>query len=889
MEESAFVPWRSVDPNLPDAEYVPHPTPVCEPINLAATEAPELTYDLVARLPALSTMQRETVRAIMASLARRGTFLLGDGTGVGKGRTLAGLVCEYAAQSATPPLVVWVSANGRLAEEAKRELAIVGAAPDAVVFASYAAIINRETTRRLRERLLVAPCPLVILDECHLLRNKKCESVQALRAVLDGANARLVYSSATPFSNVHHLAYLAGLGLFGSAESPFADFDRLRSEVLAHGAAYMELLAMDMKARGAFVARQLSFAGVEVERELCVLTPSQRRVYDRCVEATRASGRVGSSRQRFFQKLITSLKAEAAIAVIERELANGHSVVVSLLNTGEAAARRTGPTRALPCFDDDESTLGHVLDVELPANPLDRLITHFGPDRVAELTGRHLRCTRRGAASGVWERERTPPLAAEADDFVCGRKHVAVVSRAGGTGISLHDKHDGRRRVHIILELPWSAEELLQQMGRTHRTDTARPPKYILLTTNAPAEMRFATSIAHKLQTFGALVKADRTSCSFPFARVPDWTPDDRRAIDLCLAAAEAMRDDDPPLPSCSRGEALAACGLSTRSSKSDRLAKARVAQALRQGAEDGDTQRRAALAGARRLYPQDLTMVFERWSPANHAGFPGPFRRQVVALLLCHAAWESRRTLGILPTDLLLVIVEHLARAAHPPALRALSRALRDHEGHARDLGAISTDLVLNRLLALELPMQEAFFAIADMVATSVPVKPSADEVQNYAAARGGPCVAASIDALDVCTFRGGAGGLRVRLAYSVAPPSAPPSGARFFRHRRGGQSAFVHDSTIVFDDGRSMHLADEAALAERDYEPTTRTVWDGAVHHRMTMAARRIKRQPSSIDLGTTNVLFSWEESKKRILRIRPGPRWPTGAVGLLMGVAA
>ena len=117
LSSLCYVPWT---PLSSDDDFVPHPTPVCEPANLAACATPRPSYRLCSSGSGLSTLQRETIQAIVTSFDTRGAFLLGDATGVGKGRIIAGLIEELRLRHGTIS-AVWVSASTRLCCDAVRE------------------------------------------------------------------------------------------------------------------------------------------------------------------------------------------------------------------------------------------------------------------------------------------------------------------------------------------------------------------------------------------------------------------------------------------------------------------------------------------------------------------------------------------------------------------------------------------------------------------------------------------------------------------------------------------------------------------------------------------------------------------------------------------------
>ena len=454
---------------------------------------------------------------------------------------------------------------------------------------------------------------VIVFDEGHSMANaaggksergEKTASQQGragLRLQRALPDARVVYVSATGASEVESLAYAERLGLWGSTDFPFATRSEFIAAVEDGGVATMEVLARDLKAMGLYASRSLSFEGVEYDILEHELTEEQVRIYDSYAEAFQvihnnlgaaleASGIVSnstarnknakaaarsafeSSKQRFFNHLLTSMKTPALIDATTRDVEEGHAAIVQIISTGQSLTERrlaeipteewgdiqvdvtpreivaeylnhSFPTQLFEEYSDAEGNLlsRPVYDADgnavlcqeavarrdgllerlgsLPAIPtaLDQIVQHFGTDRVAEITGRTRRIVRRDNG-GTIDRfaVESRPGSANLDEtraFMDDEKPILIFSEAGGTGRSYHadlGAKNQRLRLHNLLEAGWRADVAIQGLGRGHRTNQKQPPRFRMIATNVKAERRFLSTIARRLDTLGAITRGQR-------------------------------------------------------------------------------------------------------------------------------------------------------------------------------------------------------------------------------------------------------------------------------------------------------------------------------------------------------------------------------------------
>ncbi|CAN6455835.1 unnamed protein product [Victoria cruziana] len=577
----------------------PHPDPVVETSSLSAVQPPDPTYELkikdqIVKCKSLSCLQIETIiyscqrHAQHLSSGARAGFFMGDGAGVGKGRTIAGLIWENWHHGRHKAL--WISVGSDLKFDARRDLDDVGAScievhplnklpyskldsksvgiKEGVLFLTYSSLIASSEKGRSRLQQLIQWCgpeydgPL-IFDEARL------------------PEARVVYCSATGASEPRNMGYMVRLGLWGAGTS-FPQFH--------------DFLAAEF------------WAELRVE-----LLTANAYLFDEKPNPSLLWRLYWASHQRFFRHLCMAAKVPAAVRLAKQALLEDKCVVIGLQSTGEARTEEavtkygiemddfvSGPRELLlklveenyplpqkpNAFPEEKKRLlccsccgkrvhssclvpplvdlpvekwscpsckeetddymqqrqaylaeiskryetakerkSKILDIirslDLPNNPLDDIIDQLGgPDNVAELTGRRGMLVRASTGKGVvYQARNTKEVAMEMvnmhekEMFMDGKKLVAIISEAGSAGVSLQaDRRalNQKRRVHLTLELPWSADRAIQQLGRTHRSNQASAPQYRLLFTNLGGERRFASIVAKRLETLGALTQGDR-------------------------------------------------------------------------------------------------------------------------------------------------------------------------------------------------------------------------------------------------------------------------------------------------------------------------------------------------------------------------------------------
>ncbi|MEJ7933854.1 strawberry notch family protein [Sphingobium sp. AN558] len=422
-----YVPWRLSRMRFEPAR--PHPDCLVESMAMASILPPVPAYRPMLpdrTVATLSDAQLETVVFAGQAFDRdlpgrfrpndaatllhpdsegavyRAGFMVGDGTGVGKGRQIAACIMDQ--WSRGQHKAVWISKSASLLEDARRDWAAIGglgidvqpldtvplgkpiAMDSAILFLTFATLRSQRDDSQSRLQQILAWLGadfdgLIVFDEAHEMANAagtttKFGGQKGSEQGLAGVRlqnllprARILYNSATGATDPANLCYAARLGLWGSAA--FETREAFMAAIGDGGIAAMEIVARDLKAMGFYTARALTFQGVDYEPLEHVLAPEQIETYDAYADAwalihrdldkalaataivdgmtgkslnAQAKGaalsRFESAKQRFFAQLLISMKLPTVIQAIEADIAQGRHPVVQLVTTSEAMLDR---------------------------------------------------------------------------------------------------------------------------------------------------------------------------------------------------------------------------------------------------------------------------------------------------------------------------------------------------------------------------------------------------------------------------------------------------------------------------------------------------------------------------------------------------------------------
>ena len=332
-----FAEYKPSKVHVPGSK--PHPTPLVESTAMASVLPPDPTYTPIIPKSAIecgmpSEAQLEQIiyagqahNELLPDGRRRGYFF-GDGTGLGKGTEIGGVISDNYNHGRKK--AIWVSKNSSLFDDAKLDLVTYGLDKEVfevtsknggklaskghgIAFLSYSGLARDvvfDTNGRVTgskkgkvpnfnhivEWFGKDYDGVIVFDESHLAGNaipmrgtrgvkKASERAKAVVALQDALpNARILYVSATGATEVSNLSYATRLGLWGEGTA-FRSREEFIEKVSSGGLSVMEIVARDMKSMGCYLARSLSYDGIVNRKIEHKLSGDQQRKYDEMCDA----------------------------------------------------------------------------------------------------------------------------------------------------------------------------------------------------------------------------------------------------------------------------------------------------------------------------------------------------------------------------------------------------------------------------------------------------------------------------------------------------------------------------------------------------------------------------------------------------------------------------
>lgn len=517
----------------------------------AETQYPEKDYlsELVPRLlKDLRDHQRDCVNLAMQAYANGSkSFVCADGTGAGKTREELAMA---ATRAALGERVVIFTENDRIIDTSfQKDAAALGIEvvklkgvrnisqdmikPGKIYITTYSSadklahvgsLYDRKTGKTRPEQTGI-DFDFVVCDECHNLKNESLKNQHTMDVV--SRAARSFMASATPMDKGDHVRYLADAFGFNFDDlmrnfgySYNSRFDYWKREVdVEESAMRISCFFDQLTLSGQMVKREVSLKNLDFKTDTIQLgdvyhSKVKDLIDDLDMKLERASdmarGRVKATGLMRIRRFLEEAKLEATKNHIKNELKAGRKVVLFATRVNESSvfgkygaeqeteqrwAKYSGGSgrSALDDLERFEETTPGTL------NELSKWLTEekiqytalYGGNKTADETRAAMR------------------------EFNDGDSQVFITTPgSGGTGLNLDDTTGAAPRTCIIMTPPFSANDVIQMVGRVCRLTTKSRSKAILISSDNAIDNWNGGIIETKLATLAAAVQGDYAKIS---------------------------------------------------------------------------------------------------------------------------------------------------------------------------------------------------------------------------------------------------------------------------------------------------------------------------------------------------------------------------------------
>ena len=234
--------------------------------------------------------------------------------------------------------------------------------------------------------------------------------------------------------------------------------------------------------------------------------------------------------------------------------------------------------------------------------------------------------------------------------------------------------------------------------------------------TDIPAEMRFSSTVSHRLSNMGALTKGDRRACSNLLEESESWNAYSKREVCIRILRDQLMLSTKlPASPPLSEGDVKLFLELPDTHSHNRTLIKLlnNLCECVSHLSEYTLQHRQTLLLCVDCMIPRSKAWFGGTLSPNTVDLFPHTFRERMSALEYCRNNWNARKTIGVLPDHVYNIIVQMLVQQECMLNCACLFEEFSDIGLQIKDMPTMPNYSIQNKLLGLNLASQNLFYTV--------------------------------------------------------------------------------------------------------------------------------------------------------------------------------